>query len=346
MGKLSSTAAAARPRRRARRGTLLASAAVLLTTLLIGADSAEPTQASWTDAESVSSSFQSGVVSSPQHVACAFDHRWYEPDAGTFNNLVLSWDAPETHNGTVEPRGYRLNFVASGAAPQPKNSSIEIGSGSAYSGFGEHFTDPNPPFWAWQTNTHTYHIHLTTLGPGSWESDSWVIEAKISARILHRESSCTVVKVPEGNWGAVTFSGDHTEELLEEEEELLEDELDEDESAESPTPAPSPTDTETRSETEETKGPGRPSESPEPEPEVEADPPGPAEIAEDAEQADVPSPEPTTPSGGESESPVPNEPGPETHTEEPTSSDTDDSNNEHFSRTTPITIDERKPHGT
>lgn len=333
---LSRSAAAVGPRR-VRRGFFISAVAVLLATLLMGMTSVEPTQASWTDGESVSSSLQAGVVSSPQHVDCAFDRRWFEPDVGTFNNLVIKWEPPNNHEGTIEPEGYRLDFAASGATPTPKNSTVEIGSGATYRGFGEHFSDPRPPVWAWQTNTHTYRFQLTALGPGNWESDSWVVQATISARILYRESSCTVEKVPEGDWGAVTFSGDHTEELLQVDDELLEEELEEEEPEtedERPTATPSPTEAASSpAKVEKPQEPLNPSGSPEP---VEEDAlEVPAEPSEDAEQPAAPSPEPTTPSDSESGSPSPREPGGGPQTDDRASSDADDP---------PITKNSPAPH--
>lgn len=265
-----------RPSRK-RRGAALCGAVLLLASVLVGARSAEATYALWTDEESAGSSLQAGVVPTPSVVDCRFPQR--TSNQHRFSNLIIEWETPQD-NSTVQPEGYRLDFVAIGSGtPAPSSPTTGLVGGSSYANFGAYLSDP--PTGLVRSRTHTYRIHLIAVGPGGWESEPRVIEASTSlfqVAIPFRDSSCRVLQ-PGGR--AVTFQENHAEDLAEpdpdeepDEENFSEEEAEIDDNApiERTTPAedaPEPLDddaTQAPSPSSETPRPEQtpPSESPSP----------------------------------------------------------------------------------
>lgn len=206
---LSSTQGSSRRRSRSRRLAFLSGVGALFAAIALSAGMAEPTQASWTDGEATGASFQAGVVAPPTGVQCRFEQH-------SFRNLVIQWQPPGSAPGRIAPVGYRFDFVARGTLPQPSPASISLGQQTrSYRDFGQFFQDPRAPLIG--TNTHRYRIHVTAVGPGSWQSESWVFEASVwrSTLGLGSGSSCTAVTRPSGAGGAVTLQEDPAEGLPE-----------------------------------------------------------------------------------------------------------------------------------
>lgn len=282
-----------RPSKR-RRGAVLGAAALLLTSVLAGAGDAEPTHASWTDAESPGSALQAGVVATPSVVDCRFPQRTFNQHR--FSNLVIDWENPQD-DLTVQPEGYRLDFVATGSnTPAPFSPTTDLVGGSSYSNFEAYLSDPRATLIV--SRTHTYRIHLIAVGPGGWESEPQVIEVSTSlfqAVIPFRSSSCRVLE-PGG--GSLTFHEEHSEDLAEpdtDDEPVEEDLLEEESEAEDHTPAETTTLTEEAlepPEEDETQAPSPSSEPPSPEQTAPSTPESPSPSDEEPE---APSHEETAP---------------------------------------------------
>lgn len=203
------TQGSSRRRSRSRRLAFLSGVGALFAAIALSAGIAGTTHASWTDKEATGVALQAGVIGPPTNVQCRFEQH-------SFQNLVIQWQPPASGPGRIAPVGYRLDFWARGTLPQPTPASISLDQQTrSYRDFS-HFQDPRAPLIG--INIHRYRIHVTTVGPGTWQSaEAWEFEASVwrSTLGLGRGSSCTVVTRPSGAGGAVTLQDDPAEGLPE-----------------------------------------------------------------------------------------------------------------------------------
>lgn len=259
--------------------------------LLLGAAAATLTWANWTDEESTGAQLQAGIVPIPENVTCSFG------GSTEVAGLIVNWGSPESGGNAVDPQGYQLRFFAGRSfTPEPINASVDVHPGeTSYQNFEAHLRNPNARI----TNPiarHTYEIQLVTLGPGTWESEHWLLEVTIVDGLLgiSDDATCRILDAPEG--GGSGIGTDSFEDRMDEQEP---EERDDAELLESPEPE-------------------APTETAEPEPTPESP------TTDLGTHSPTPAPETETPAGSEtatpSETPSPAEPG--DHTTRPAESTT------------------------